>query len=133
MLTSKGTRTCKICNDRASKASRQRRRLKLNAYMNVWRERNRPYVNQLARERRSEKHVWVTEYKSRLACGRCGENHPSCLEFHHRDPKQKDANVSIALAHWSRKRLEVEVAKCDVFCSNCHRKLHYVERDTYVR
>lgn len=60
-------------------------------------------------------------------CARCPETHPWCLEFHHRDPKTK-----LFLPNAAKKRslgaLLAEIAKCDVLCSNCHRKLHYEER-----
>jgi hypothetical protein len=70
--------------------------------------------------------VWLREYKRTLACGMCRENHPACLDFHHRDPTQKDFRISaLGCMGWSKERVLAEIAKCDVLCANCHRKLHY--------
>jgi hypothetical protein len=62
----------------------------------------------------------------RVKCARCPERHPAALDFHHRDGKGKELSLSDAVSNgWSRKRLDAEIAKCEVLCSNCHRKLHW--------
>lgn len=59
----------------------------------------------------------------------CGESHIACLDFHHREGEVKLSGISeIPTKGWSQKRLKSEIAKCDIICSNCHRKLHYEER-----
>ncbi|MEL0011655.1 MAG: HNH endonuclease, partial [Bacteroidota bacterium] len=59
-------------------------------------------------------------------CEMCGESHPAALDFHHRDPSEKDTNLaSVVGMGWSRDRIIREINKCDVICSNCHRKLHW--------
>jgi hypothetical protein len=60
------------------------------------------------------------------ACERCGYNKsPYALEFHHRDPSQKDGNISRMLSHsWSRVKKELD--KCIMLCANCHREEHEV-------
>ena len=69
---------------------------------------------------------WFLSYKETLACIRCGEDHPACLDFHHRDPNQKEIEVSRGPGlGWSKERILNEIAKCDVLCANCHRKYHY--------
>ena len=68
--------------------------------------------------------LYYFEKKSNLKCLKCGENHISCLEFHHKDPNEKEYNVS-ALKNRSHKKLLEEMKKCIVLCSNCHRKLHW--------
>lgn len=79
--------------------------------------------------RRKELKKWFREYKSTLSCIKCGESHPSCLDFHHRDPSLKDLNMQqVILYGWSRKRILEEIERCDVLCANCHRKHHYEER-----
>ena len=62
----------------------------------------------------------------KLACIRCGESHVATLEFHHTDPEQKDFTISKAVqGNWSTSRILAEIEKCEVLCSNCHRKLHW--------
>jgi hypothetical protein len=68
---------------------------------------------------------WFEDFKSGLACERCGESHAAVLQFHHSDPSQKDISLSNAIsAGWSRQRILREAAKCDVLCANCHMKHH---------
>ena len=78
------------------------------------------------RQRRIDWWHWWNEFKATLKCCRCGESHPACLDFHHRDPKEKEVNLATAVNKcWSKKKILEEVEKCDVICSNCHRKLHH--------
>jgi len=46
------------------------------------------------------------------------------LEFHHRDPSQKDFAPSAKGHTVSWDRLRAEIAKCDLLCANCHREVH---------
>ena len=56
---------------------------------------------------------------------KCGESDPIALDFHHRNPEEKEFNIGQALTRRvSLVKLLEEVAKCDVMCANCHRKLH---------
>jgi hypothetical protein len=65
------------------------------------------------------------EIKKNLKCNKCNEDDIACLDFHHLDPLEKDAAVGQIARKVSTKRLLEEIAKCEVLCSNCHRKLHY--------
>lgn len=60
----------------------------------------------------------------KVICNSCGENDVSCLDFHHKDPKNKDKSISIGIREWGITRLKKEISKCEILCSNCHRKLH---------
>ena len=60
-------------------------------------------------------------------CLDCGvEGNPWIFDFHHRDPEEKEF-------HWGNHRtsnwenLKVELDKCDLLCSNCHRTRHHKE------
>jgi len=86
---------------------------------------------QLQRQRikRDELRKYVLNIKQTSCCKVCGEKHIAVLDFHHRDSKTKDTTVAIAInREWSIKRLQQEIDKCDILCSNCHRKLHWNER-----
>lgn len=56
-------------------------------------------------------------------CVKCGEKHPSVLEFHHKDPTKKNFQIGNA-ANKSWNVLVTELDKCELLCSNCHRKEH---------
>jgi 5-methylcytosine-specific restriction endonuclease McrA len=66
----------------------------------------------------------AVEYKGGK-CQLCGYNKShAALEFHHRDPKEKDFGIA---KQWYRKLddiLKRELDKCDLLCSNCHREVH---------
>lgn len=68
---------------------------------------------------------WLDDYAIAHGCKSCGECHPACLEFHHREPEEKESGVRLMArtnAKWER--IWAEVAKCDVLCANCHAKHH---------
>ena len=72
---------------------------------------------------------WLDDYKSTHKCLKCEETHIGCLEFHHRDPAQKDIEIAAAVrVGWSIDKIKEEIEKCDILCANCHRKLHWEER-----
>ena len=57
-------------------------------------------------------------------CKVCGYNkYPCSLDFHHLDGDEKDDNFSTHL-YWSWDRLQKELDKCVLLCSNCHRAVH---------
>lgn len=56
-------------------------------------------------------------------CVLCGESRLPCLDFHHTDEKTDSINLLVQ-RHKSVERLEAEIAKCIVVCSNCHRLIH---------
>lgn len=54
----------------------------------------------------------------------CGESDIRCLDFHHRDPATKLSGINKMIRdNYSMEVVEAEIAKCDVICANCHRKL----------
>ncbi len=99
--------------------------------MQGWRANNREREHRNYNDLRRRKKEWL--YSQKLACSLCGETRQPCLQFHHRDPSQKDANLSEALASWSIERLQEELAKCSVLCANCHLCLHAAEREAAGR
>jgi 5-methylcytosine-specific restriction endonuclease McrA len=66
-------------------------------------------------------------------CASCGYNKTlSALEFHHKDPKQKDFAISRRMNGATEATFELlkkELDKCNLLCSNCHREAHERERN----
>ncbi len=76
---------------------------------------------------------WWNDLKKSWKCKECGENRYYMLDLHHRDPNEKDINLGDAVGHgWSRKRILEEASKCDIYCANHHRELHYKEKQLSV-
>lgn len=65
----------------------------------------------------------------KIKCEECGENHIACLDFHHERDKVMEISLLVNRM-WSSIRIDEEMAKCKILCSNCHRKLHYNERQS---
>lgn len=64
---------------------------------------------------------WLDEQKS-VPCADCGQSYPSyVMDFDHRDPSIKLGGVR-QLATYGWKKVQAEIAKCDVVCANCHRE-----------
>lgn len=104
---------------------RERNKEKMRAYRRVWYKKNKEHAKKKIYERRKEIQRWFRGYKATLHCIQCGEDHPACLVFHHRDLNEKDFSIAHMLTGYGKKRILEEIAKCDVLCANCHRKLHW--------
>lgn len=90
---------------------------------------------------RETKRKQVSEYQMRKKieavnllggkCFRCPEEHPACLQFHHRDPTTKLFNITTKILATPKKypwetAILPEIEKCDLLCANCHAKSHSV-------
>lgn len=108
----------------------RRKREKRDEYFRKRYEQFKAIKKKQLRERRHRRAEWFLEYKSKLKCSMCKENHPACLDFHHIDPTEKEATVSQLVA-WGRSQEEIliEISKCIILCSNCHRKHHWNEKN----
>lgn len=84
------------------------------------------------RARRSKwNHLKGLLIKKQGGCCKCGYADYSCMavfDFHHHDENKKDFAISVLLnfgySLTNRKLFIKEAAKCKIFCSNCHRKIH---------
>lgn len=103
------------------------------AYLKKWNaafyKKNAASEYARVKARRAAMREWLDEYKSNLVCSKCGESHPACLDFHHKDSSTKDFSVgNVSAWGWGKEKMLREIDKCVVLCSNCHRKAHYVRR-----
>lgn len=64
-------------------------------------------------------------------CEKCGYNKcPAAMHFHHKDPKQKEFEISKAHRRKFGTQdhvLKKELDKCALLCANCHAEVHYRE------
>ena len=111
------TKTCKTCN--------------------VLISANRAYCSKKCYPKKSKKlligYPKIKEYRKRIklesikykgnCCKNCG--YSKCidaLEFHHIDPSEKEFSISGGIKSWDRVKIELD--KCVLVCSNCHREIH---------
>lgn len=63
------------------------------------------------------------EYKGSKCCICSYDRCNAALEFHHKDPSQKDFQLAAGrLKKFENSRAELD--KCVLVCSNCHREIH---------
>lgn len=71
---------------------------------------------------RIENRPLIREYLRAHPCVDCGETDIVVLDFDHRDAAAKSYSVTVLASHKPWIRVLSEIAKCDVRCSNCHRR-----------
>lgn len=84
----------------------------------------RKYLIQAVKKRRKMIRLKAVEYLGGC-CELCG--YSKCLdalEFHHRDPSEKDFSISSRGHSRSWERVKKELNKCSLVCANCHREIH---------
>ena len=65
-------------------------------------------------------------FLSAKACVDCGEKDPIVLDFDHSGVQMKFKSISQMLSgHYSWDSVLFEIGKCEVRCSNCHRRKTY--------
>lgn len=135
-----GRRFCRHCRTEQVRQWRQQHSARSKASGAAWRKRNSEKLKKYGKARYAanrQRHLALVNsnlerkrnqflrLKSTLACKKCGESHPACIEFHHRDAAKKEFNISQAWRiGYSWERILAEIVKCDVLCANCHRKEH---------
>lgn len=132
-----GERRCRVCGEMrptqefAVKNKRTGRRATIcrecqAAYSREHYRKNKPtYLTRGKRNKkvyRRQNRLRLIEYLRGKTCIDCGEADPLNLDFDHRDAREKDDNVGrlVGTGQWTR--VEVEIAKCEIRCGNCHRR-----------
>jgi len=84
----------------------------------------REYLIKAVAKRRKEIRRKAVEYLGGK-CSKCEYNKCiEALEFHHKNPTEKDFNISKKGHCRSLARVKSEIEKCDLLCANCHREIH---------
>ena len=81
------------------------------------------------KERDHQRYLACKEYV-RIAknnpCITCGSQYEQrMMDFHHRDPSQKQFNIGRRHGTMSLSKLKSEIEKCDLLCKYCHGDIHY--------
>lgn len=71
---------------------------------------------------------FVDEYLEKHPCVDCGEKDIIVLEFDHVRGTKRMAICEMAMRSYSIKAIEDEIAKCEVRCANCHRRVTHNRR-----
>ena len=87
-----------------------------NHYLNHY-----PIYRKNIRDNKDKVKNLILENK-KSGCIKCGEDHPSCLDFHHLE--NKEFNVGGSYNNKGYQQVKNEIKKCIILCANCHRKLH---------
>ena len=62
------------------------------------------------------------DYLKDKKCKDCSENDIRVLDFDHRSGEKKEHGISKMMHLYTWTRILKEIEKCDIRCSNCHRK-----------
>lgn len=72
---------------------------------------------------------WLIDYKKKNKCSKCEITDYRVLEFHHLDSKNKEFNIeNVFNKRCGLDRIKKEIKKCIIVCGNCHKIIHYKER-----
>jgi len=72
-----------------------------------------------------KRRAFIDELKNK-PCKRCGIKYPPyVMEWHHRDRATKKFGVGRGSFRNSIKMILLEIEKCDLYCSNCHRIIEH--------
>lgn len=80
--------------------------------------------------RRKKTKIKAITYKGGkcISCGFSNNEYPSVFEFHHRKPEEKEFSISAHGLARAQKILKNELDKCDLYCANCHRIVHELNK-----
>lgn len=87
---------------------------------------NREKQLKLAVLRRNKYKSFMRAYINKIKnvpCMDCGKKYPPyVMDFDHRNRKNKYIDVGRMIGGgWSKDKVDKEILKCDIVCSNCHR------------
>ena len=82
----------------------------------------------VTRLRREARRLWYENLKKQYHCIICKTKDFRVLEFHHKDPGTKIGGVGNMIGKYGKIKILEEIQKCDCLCSNCHKILHYEEK-----
>ncbi len=90
-------------------------------YRRNWQSKNRESVNDTRKKLRNRNRMIINAFKDK-ECADCGQWFPPCvMDFDHVKGEKVKAVSRMLNGMSSVDNLLIEIMKCDVVCSNCHR------------
>jgi hypothetical protein len=94
-----------------------------------WYANNRTSEKAHVKRRKGKIKEWFWKYKNDLKCSECGEDHPATIDFHHNQGNKEQGISKMVAEGYSIEGIKKELEKCEVLCSNCHRKKHFQQNN----
>lgn len=106
-----GSRPCSYCDDCNRAYGRQ----------NYQDNKERYFAQAKLRDKQLD--ALINKHKA-VPCADCGVEYPPyVMDFDHLGEEEKEFNISYMRRHkMAFAKIEAEIAKCEVVCSNCHRE-----------
>lgn len=117
---------CKECNKAKSKEWIKNNSIRYKQYQKEFNK------SDYRKNRRKEWNLWSFNLKKNKPCMDCKIIfHPVCMEYDHREPKDKLHDISYMVSSgYKHDTILAEISKCDLVCANCHR-MRELKRGTY--
>jgi hypothetical protein len=97
-----------------------------SAYRKAWRinhkERESENASKGRKARKNSLRIYALRYAKQHGCADCGETDPVVLEFDHVKGSKRNEISYMINATVSLQTLKTEIAKCEIRCSNCHKR-----------
>jgi hypothetical protein len=118
-----GVQKCSRCGDELTEKNSYKRKKRKDKFAYC-----KSCASRYAIERSRALKLECVAYKGGK-CQKCGYNkYAGALDFHHRNPKEKDFVICKRLRNNTLNNvLKRELDKCDLLCANCHREVHFDE------
>lgn len=117
-----GKRTCRECKKRHNPKPLMTRE-EIRKLKDLQKQTRLLMIEERKKNTPIGKQAYVKQYKQSHSCADCLESDPICLDFHHREPKDKLFEI-VRHSGKTLDELKIEIGKCDLVCANCHRKRH---------
>ena len=93
----------------------------------AWYEKNKEIHREYSRTAAKKRRDWHRAIMKKQKCAHCGTDDYRVFEWHHLDPKEKDAHIARLMTTRGRDIILEEIKKCICLCANCHRIEHFKE------
>ena len=92
-------------------------------------QNNKELIYKKNKEKRVKHKKQAVEYFNGIChdCG-CSSKYQEIFDFHHKDPAEKEFSIA-HIIHYGWAKIEAELKKCIMLCSNCHRIRHAKENN----